>query len=258
VFSRLLALINAAVVGPPEDASKNIRARARNEMKAKGISSREIEFRLRILDNTASGRVYYPDPKKRKPEARDSRYWMLTKDGYVAKGNPTDAIRSLWSTDGNGIKCQKYSALILLKTRIDLAKPERLGQLDDELRGKVIPGGLKNNGYGVYYTRLVANDDRGFQADELLAGDQIWFENPHFHGLTKSEQAAHSGEEGSNTIYIGGGKVMGIYDHEILTLDEKARSMVNWSSVMVGSKRAGRKPSKADFRIRRIRRPIIP
>ena len=78
---------------------------------------------------------------------------------------------------------------------------------------------------------------KGFQKNELLPGDQIWFENPYAKLISDAEWAARGfrGEEGSNVFYLGDGKIINIYrSHPIKTIEEKQRSMMggsDWPSI---------------------------
>jgi hypothetical protein len=133
--------------------------------------------------------------------------------------------------------CNPLSRLFPIKANIDLVRndPAKLAKLDEVLktfwttRGKNpflrdVPGKPKDNG-------------KGFQKNELLPGDQIWFENPYAKLISDAEWEARGfrGEEGSNVFYLGDGKVINIYrSHPIKTIEEKQRSMMggsNWGSV---------------------------
>jgi hypothetical protein len=133
--------------------------------------------------------------------------------------------------------CRPLSRIFPIKANIDLADNDRakLAKLDKVLKTfwttpkgknpflKDTPGEPKDN-------------LKGFQKNELLPGDQIWFENPYARLISDAEWESQGfrGEEGSNVFYLGDGKIMNIYrSHPIKTIEEKQRSMMgsDWPSV---------------------------
>jgi hypothetical protein len=71
----------------------------------------------------------------------------------------------------------------------------------------------------------------GFQPDELLPGDLVWFENPYYQLLTPAERAAYKGEAGSNVFYIGDQYVIDLYSRAVIPIHAKQLNMKGWSSV---------------------------
>ncbi len=137
----------------PTDRTARLLDAARNELRAAGLSEKEIQVRLKIVENVATLRAYYPHADGGRPEYRNPKYWKLNQDGsYVPRGSPTQAIRDLWRTE-SGIRCAKLSALVMLKAMIDVADAKRLAELDDMLRGKVIPNGLPKQGIGTLFDK---------------------------------------------------------------------------------------------------------
>jgi hypothetical protein len=133
--------------------------------------------------------------------------------------------------------CNPLSRIFPIKANIDLAgnDPAKLAKLDQALKTfwtakgtnpflRDVPGGPKDN-------------RKGFQKNELLPGDQIWFENPYAKLISDAEWEGRGfrGEEGSNVFYLGEGKIINIYrSHPIKTIEEKQRSMMggsDWPSV---------------------------
>jgi hypothetical protein len=89
---------------------------AREELRAARLSDKEIQVRLKIVENVATVKAYYPHADGGRPESRNSRYWKLNRDGsYIPRGSPTQAIRDLWRTE-SGVRCAKLSALVMLES----------------------------------------------------------------------------------------------------------------------------------------------
>jgi hypothetical protein len=135
------------------------------------------------------------------------------------------------------IWCRPLSRIFPIKANIDLAgdDPAKLAELDKVLKTFWATAG-KNP-----FLRDVSGEPKdnrkGFQKDELLPGDQIWFENPYARLISDAEweERGFRGEEGSNVFYLGGGRIIDIYrSHPIKTIEEKQRSMMGgstWPSV---------------------------
>ena len=236
----------------PKRVNKVLRA-AREEMQEEGLPEREIQMRTTILENTAMGRTYFPESEDR-PEIRNPEFWQLNAEGYyIPKDRPTDAIEDLWRTD-NGMQCFKYSTFIMLKSIIDNADEKEKAKLDDLLRGKVIPNDLDEAVYDVFFAHPEPKNGIAFQEDELLPGDQIWFENPYFDRLSAKQQEKenYKGEQGSNVFYAGNGNVMGIYGGTVKSIEEYREGMLGWNSVQ-------RVPDAdpSAFQIKSVRRVIV-
>jgi hypothetical protein len=230
---------------------------ARAELQAAGVSNKEIQIRLKIVEDVATVKAYYPHADGGRPEMRNRRYWELNEDGsYIPRGKPTQAIRDLWRTE-SGIRCTKLSTLVMLKAMIDVADDDRLAELDDMLRRKVIPNELRKRGIGTLFEKAAPKAGEVFQKSELLAGDQIWFENPYFERLSRSQQRRYIGQEGHHVFYIGGGKVMDMYSRKPLPLETFRKTFLLWKSVRLVADREKHKPNAAEFQIKAVRRVII-
>ena len=197
--------------GWPQERTAKLLDAAREELHATRLSEKEIQIRLKIVENVATLKAYYPHADGGRPERRNPRYWKPNEDGsYVPRGSATQAIRDLWRTE-SGIRCSKLSALVMLKAMIDVADAQRLAALDDMLRGKVIPNELPHKGIGTLFDKPAPKEGAIFQTAELLPGDEVWFENPYFARLSRALQRKYVGQEGHHVFYIGGGRVMDMY-----------------------------------------------
>lgn len=242
-----------------ERLSKDDVNRIREEMRQAGLSESEIRFRLKILENVHTGKVYFPDPKKNLPEKRNSAFWEETADGYIPRGDASDSINDLWKSR-NGIQCYKYSSIIMLKTHLDVANPTRRRELNETFKGKVLPNDLESEGDGMFYEDLTPRNGDTFGVDELLPGDQIWFENPYYKRLKPGRRGDEdfTGEQGSNIFYAGDGKVISIYGGSVMSLDAYRQGMLGWNTVSAWNKFRDPDASKDDFQIKSVRRPICP
>jgi Protein-glutamine gamma-glutamyltransferase len=230
---------------------------AREELRDAGVSEKEIQVRLKIVEDVATVKAYYPHADGGRPEKRNPRHWELNEAGsYIPRGSATQAIRDLWRTE-SGIRCKKLSRLVMIKALIDVADEKRLAELDDMLRGKVIPNELRDGGVGTLFVKPDPKDGEVFQRSELLPGDQIWFENPYFERLSRSQQRRYIGQEGHHVFYIGGGKVMDMYSRKPLTIEVFRRTFLRWKSVRLVAERDKLKPKAAEFQIKAVRRVMI-
>jgi hypothetical protein len=242
-----------------ERLSKNDVNQIREELRRAGLSEAEIRFRLKVLENVHNGKVHFPNPKKKLFETRNSEFWKETGDGYVPRGDASSAINDLWKSK-NGIQCYKYSSIIMLKSHLDVADADRLKELNRMFKDKVLPNDLESEGDGVFYENLTPKNGDTFGVDELLPGDQIWFENPYFERLKPERQDDEdfTGEQGSNIFYAGNGKVISIYGGNVMSLDAYRRGMLQWATVSQWNKYRDPDASKDDFQIKSVRRPICP
>ena len=243
--------------GWPQERTSAFLHAAREELRAAGLSEKEIQVRLKIVENVGTVKAYYPHADGGRPETRNSKYWKLNKEGsYVPRGSPTQAIRDLWRTE-SGIRCTKLSTLVMLKAVIDLADEKRLAELDDTLRGKVIPDELPKKGIGTFFNKPKPKKGEIFQTAELLPGDEVWFENPYFERLSRELQRRYVGQEGHHVFYIGGGKVMDMYDREPISVDNFRKTFLRWKSVRIAAEEEHRQPKSAEFQIKAVRRVIV-
>lgn len=230
---------------------------ARDELKTADLSEKEIRLRLKIVENVATVRSYFPHVIGGPPETRNPQHWVENDEGsYVPRGKPTEAIKDLWRTT-SGIRCHKLSTLVMLKGMIDVADAKQLAQLDDILRGKVIPNDLPDEGIGALFERPDPRQGEIFQADELLPGDEVWFDNPYFERLSEKTQSSYRGQEGHHVFYIGGGKVMDMYSREPVSIEDFRETFLHWGSVKIAAEDEDREPEAGDFQIKSVRRVIV-
>ena len=230
---------------------------ASEELRAAKFSEKEIQIRLKIVENVATVKAYYPHADGGRPESRNSKYWKLDQDGsYIPRGSATQAIRNLWETE-SGIRCAKLSALVMLKAMIDVADAKQLVDLDDMLQGKVIPNGLPKKGIGTLLDKPDPKKGDIFQTTELFPGDEVWFENPYFERMSRSLQRKYVGQEGHHVFYIGGGKVMDMYSREPLSVEDFRKTFLRWKSVIIVAEQEQCKPKAVDFQIKAVRRLIV-
>ncbi len=196
------------------------------------MSDAERSVRLHVVRAALTGTVIRPSDDS--PEARNPRFWILVNDRFVVAPGiaPVDAIDDLWvmhGTDGvpvPRIRCLKYTTLVLIRGIIqhlrETGDSTALEALNGFLSRRVIPEDLPHRGDGVLWRRH-------FDADRLLPGDQVWFDNPFFRSgrelfrerfqqealhqgqspadaaewARKRAEATTAGEEGSNAFYLG-------------------------------------------------------
>ena len=209
---------------------------AANILKKSPLSDAERQIRLNAVEAVLTGTVGVPDDDN--PEVRNPNLWTASEQGYVVAANctPVEAIADLWIVhDNDGVPtpriwCYKYSSLVMAKAYVqyfqDTENAAGLAAMNELIGHKVFPVDLPNGGEGVLWKRRKGSDN-------LLPGDQVWFENPYFdrgrelikqqayqdaiqdgksaaEAATISENAADSaaaGEEGSNVFYVGDNQV---------------------------------------------------
>jgi hypothetical protein len=230
---------------------------AREELEAVELSENEVRLRLKIVENVATVKAYYPHAYGGPPEMRNAKFWVENDEGsYVPKGRPTDAIKDLWRTR-SGIRCRKLSALVMLKGFIDVADAKQIAELNKLLRGKVIPNDLPDDGIGTYFEQPNPREGDVFQADEFLAGDEVWFENPYFERLSSRLQSRYRGQEGHHVFYVGGGQVMDMYSREPEPIEDFRETFLEWGSVETVAEDEDREPKADEFQIKAVRRVIL-
>jgi hypothetical protein len=196
------------------------------------LSPGERQVRLNAVESVLTGTVAVADDDN--PEIRNPRFWKLQDDGYVVAPNQTaaDAISDLWIVHDNDevpiprIWCYKYSSLLMVRAYIKYFRDTRnaagLAAINEFLGHKNFPGDLTREEVNRLWKQRLGNDN-------LLPGDQVWFDNPYFDkgselirqraykqairdGETAdeakkiAERAVDSlavGEEGSNVFYLG-------------------------------------------------------
>ena len=162
---------------------ERILTRAREILKNAAISEAEREVRLQVVRATLTGVAIRPDDDY--PEIRNPRYWADLGDEFVvAPGSPAvDAIADLWVVHENDgvpiprIRCYKYSTLILIEGYIQYFRhtgnAAGLAALNRLIGSRKIPNALPNHGDDLLWKRRLGGND-------LLPGDQVWFDNPFF------------------------------------------------------------------------------
>ncbi|MGO9107663.1 MAG: hypothetical protein ACLP9L_00390 [Thermoguttaceae bacterium] len=209
-----------------------ILVRAREILKKAAVSGAEQEVRLQVLKAALTGIVIRPDDDY--PEMRNPKHWTLSNDAFVVapQSTPVEAIADLWVIHENDgvpvprIRCYKYSSLILIEGYIQYFREKNdsagLAALDRLIGHRNIPKGLPNGGEDLLWKRRLG-------CENLLPGDQVWFDNPFFErgreliqeeicqqaireGKSPEEAAASAnasteslvaGEEGSNVFCLG-------------------------------------------------------
>jgi hypothetical protein len=255
----LLANVRATQSSGPDRRSARI-ARlldsARKELQAAGVSEKEMELRLKIVENAATVKAYYPHADGGRPETRNSKYWAENDEGsYVPRDNPTESIKDLWQTT-SGIRCRKLSALVMIKAIIDVSDAKQLARLNVLMRDKVIPNELPNDGLGTVFEQLRAKHGNIFQNNEFLPGDEVWFDNPYFEQLSRKQQSKYRGQEGHHVFYVGNDQVMDMYSREPTKIEEFRLTFLDWGSVKTVAKNENRQPKADDFQIKAVRRAI--
>jgi len=253
----LTAALLFAQGGWADEQTAKLLDSAEKELRAAPLSEKEIQLRLKIVENVATLKAYYPHADGGRPEVRNPKYWKLNEDDcYVPRGSPTKAIQDLWKTE-SGIRCAKLSAIVMIKAMIDVADAPQLAKLDTMLKGKVIPNELPNSGVGTLFDKPSPKRGDIFQTAELLPGDEVWFENPYFRRLSRSLQRRYVGQEGHHVFYIGNGKVMDMYGREPMTVKTFRTTFLRWKSVRIAAGQEHRKAKPADFQIKAVRRVIV-
>lgn len=206
-----------------------------------------------IIENTKNGKVVGIG------DNRNSKYWRENADGSYVTDSPVDAIKDIWNYDGGTIFCQKYSALIMYKSLIDLAEEAKRnrhasGQEVLDLLNKILKGGVIPNDFdGLIEDYIEAPNSSGIPTDQLMPGDQIWIKNPHYRNpKNDKEREAFAGEEGSNLFYGGEGDVVSIYSRRTMSMDRYKKGMCDWNTAK------GQNPTETDFVVMRIRRMATP
>jgi len=209
-----------------------ILARAHAILAREEIDEGERQVRLHVVRAAITGTVIRPSEDS--PEMRNPAYWILVNDRFVvAPGiEPVEAIEDLWVLHGADgvpvprIRCLKYTTLVLIQGIVqhfrDTSNAHGLEAINQLIGRRVIPEELPNRGDEILWRRH-------FDANRLLPGDQVWFDNPFFdqgrelfrqrfhqdalhagagHDAAttvarKRAEAVTAGEEGSNAFYLG-------------------------------------------------------
>lgn len=219
--------------GPLDTAdSVAIVDRARAILGRAAIGEEERRVRLHVVWAAVTGTVIRPSADS--PEMRNPAYWILVNDRFVVAPGvaPVDAIEDLWVLHGADgvpvprIRCLKYTTLVLIQGMIQFFRETHdargLEAINQLIGRRVVPEDLPNRGDDILWRRH-------FDADHLLPGDQVWFDNPFFdrgrevwrqrfhqdalHAGADADaattearlraEALTAGEEGSNAFYLG-------------------------------------------------------
>jgi hypothetical protein len=230
---------------------------AREELQAAELSAKEVQLRLKIVENVATVKAYFPHAYRGRPEYRNPKYWVQDDDGsYVPRRKPTESIKDLWRTE-SGVRCHKLSTLVMLKGLIDTADAKKLAELDELLRDKVIPNDLPDEGVGTLFEEPDPEDGEVFQTEEFLPGDEVWFDNPYFDQLSADLQGRYRGQEGHHVFYVGGGQVMDMYSREAISVEDFRDSFLHWGSVTTVAEDEDLEPKAEEFQIKSVRRVIL-
>ena len=230
---------------------------AREELQAAKLSEKEIQLRLKVVENVATLKAYFPRADGGRPEMRNPQYWTENDEGsYIPRVKPSDSIKDLWQTT-SGIRCRKLSSLVMLKSLIDVADSKQLAKMDELLSGKVIPNDLPQQGIGTFFERERPKNGRAFRNDEFLPGDNVWFENPYFAKLSSRQQSRYLGQEGHHVFYIGGGQVMDMYARSPVAIEDFRHTFLKWQSVKIVAEDEHLKPNPDAFQIKGVRRVIF-
>ena len=213
-------------------AQQRILDHTRRILAKASLSDAERQVRLNAVEAVLTGTVGVPDDDN--PETRNPAFWIESQRGFVVAANHTavDAISDLWIVhDGDGVPvpriwCYKYSSLIIARAYIkyfqDAGDGAGLAAINDLIGHRVFPNELTSREMRRFWK--IRNG-----GNNLLPGDQVWFENPYFERGSElirkrayqqaiddgkssdeaarlAEQAVTSlavGEEGSNVFYLG-------------------------------------------------------
>jgi hypothetical protein len=145
----------------------------------------------------------------------------------------------------------------MIKAIIDVSDTTQLAQLDDLLRDKVIPNDLRHDGVGTLFEQPRAKQREIFQSDEILPGDEVWFDNPYFERLSRRQQSKYRGQEGHHVFYVGGGRVMDMYNREPMKIEDFRHTFLKWGSVKTVAEDEQRRPQADEFQIKAVRRAIL-
>jgi hypothetical protein len=262
IFVMIAVALNSMGAEPAPDESDDTSLShllnvARDELQAAELSEEEIQLRLKIVENVATVKAYFPHAYGGRPEMRNPKYWTQNDEGnYVPRRKPSDSIKDLWRTT-SGIRCRKLSSLVMLKGLIDVADSKQLVKLDDMLGGKVIPNDLPEQGIGTLFDDPDPKEGEIFQNEEFLPGDDVWFDNPYFEQLNDKQQSRYRGQEGHHVFYIGGGNVMDMYSRRPVSIDDFRHTFLRWGSVRTVAEDEGLEPKPDDFQIKAVRRMIF-
>lgn len=228
------AAIEPGATIPMTAAQQRILTRAGEILKQARVNDVEQQVRLQVIRATMTGTTIRPGDDY--PEMRNPKHWTLdvTDDAFVvaASSTPVEAIDDLWVVHENDgvpiprIRCFKYSSLIFIEGFIryfrEAGNAAGLAAINRLIGQREIPNGLPGGGHDLLWKQ---RDGR----DNLLPGDQVWFDNPFFKRggkLLREEsyqqalrdgqspaaaaatadaavESATAGEEGSNVFFLG-------------------------------------------------------
>jgi hypothetical protein len=258
VFAPQRAMAGASTDANSDDVTlQHLLDTARDELRVAGRSPKDVQVRLKIIENVATVKAYFPHADGGRPEMRNPEYWSKNDDGdYVPRQKPSESIKDLWRT-ASGIRCRKLSTLVMLKALIDVSDSKQLVDLDHMLFGKVSPNEIPNDGIGILFEKFGPKHGQAFRNDEFLPGDEIWFDNPYFEQLSKKLQAKYRGQEGHHVFYVGGGNVMDMYGRESIPIEHFRSSFLKWGSVKTATRDQEKEAKAEDFQVKAIRRVIV-
>ena len=162
---------------------QKLRDDARSILARSPLSAAERQLRLNAIDAVLSGTVAVPDDDN--PEARNPSLWTESSAGYVVAANHTvaEAISDLWIVhDNDGVPipriwCYKYSSLIMARAYVkyfqDTGNDAGLSAINRLIGHRIFPNDLTKQELALLWMCRAGSDN-------LLPGDEVWFENPYF------------------------------------------------------------------------------
>jgi hypothetical protein len=189
---------------------------AKNELdeavKAKKISQDNADLRLQLLKTLAGSKLKF----------------AAKGGGGLKELTTVDKVNDKWNEANPRMACLQACQLTIVKANIDL------GKRSDFALNLALP----SDWLGVFQTKKKgASNVEGYQKADLLPGDQVWFINPYWLLFNldpdlKRKAKTYEGEAGSNTFYLGNGKVIDVYaNHKIQTIAKKQKAMrERWKS----------------------------
>ena len=274
------------------DAQQTLVNNAKSQLAKSGLSPALQQVRLDVIIAAMTGTV-----TKTHPEGRNPNLWDDSSGSYVPSANSTAvaAIDDLWIVHGNdginfnlGIYCKPYSSLIMAEAYIMYfnstgnaadVKQAGIAKLNSLIDHGSFPGSGNREAQfeGVLWNSQSKKNAPAGGYQNLVPGDQVWFENPYFDlgkPLAIAAGKDIGGEAGSNVFYLGigvkgqkdyvgndeGGQplVMSIYTKRIYTVADYQAYMIQVFDTVQAWKNAGHTVRPSDFKIMRVRSVVNP
>ena len=265
---------------------------AKSQLATSGLPPALQQVRLDVIIAAMTGTVTTTHP-----EGRNPNLWDDSSGSYVAKSNSTAvaAIDDLWivhGTDGInfnlGIFCKPYSSLIMAEAYIMYfnstghsadVNQAGIAKINSLIGHDSFPGSGNREAQfeGVLWNSQSKKNAPAGGYQNLVPGDQVWFQNPYFDlgkPLAIAAGKDVAGEEGSNVFYLGigvagqkdcmgkdeGGQrlVMSIYDKKIYTVADYQQHIIDVFDTVQAWQNAGHIVVPGDFKIMRVRSVVDP